>query len=305
MSHNHYFHDKLSRRKVLQTAGALAACSVVKPTLAGSKLFDISLAQWSLHRMLRKGDLNNLEFPAYSKSEFDIHAVEYVNQFFKDKAKDQAYLRELKQRSADAGVKNLLIMCDGEGKLGAPDDKARRKAVENHFKWVEAAKYLGCHSIRVNASSKGSYKEQRKLAADGLRQLSEFAATHNMNVLVENHGGLSSHGKWLCQVIKAVDLDNCGTLPDFGNFKEYDRYKGVKEIMPFAKGVSAKSRDFDDQGEVIETDFKKMLSIVLKAKYRGYIGVEYEGKKASEKDGIKMTKALLEKYRAELSSKYA
>jgi sugar phosphate isomerase/epimerase len=174
--------------------------------------------------------------------------------------------------------------------------------VENHYKWVEAARFLGCHSIRVNAQSSGPYEEQLKLAADGLRRLSEFGAMHELNVIVENHGGLSSNGKWLASVIQRVDLQNCGTLPDFGNFGDYDRYQGVKELMPFAKGVSAKSHDFDAEGNETRTDYAKMMQIVLDADYHGYVGIEYEGSKLGEMEGIAATKKLLERVREKLSA---
>ena len=268
------------------------------------KLFDISLAQWSLHRMLRAKKLDNLDFPKFTKETFDIHAVEYVNQFFKDKAKDKKYLAELKSRSTGIGVKNVLIMCDGEGHLGDPVEKKRAQTIENHKKWVEAAKFLGCHSIRVNAHAKGSYDEQIKLAADGLARLSTFAKDFNINVIVENHGGNSSNGKWLRTVMDTVNLPNCGTLPDFGNFRDYDRYKGVTETMKYAKGVSAKSHDFNDKGMEIHTDYEKMLKIVLDAGYRGYIGVEYEGRKTGEVEGIKLTRDLLIKMRDKFSGMY-
>ena len=263
--------------------------------------FKISLAEWSLHRALKGDKLDNLDFAKTTKEEFDIHAIEYVNQFFKDKAEDADYLKQLNKRAADHGVKQLLIMVDGEGALGDADDAKRTKAVENHYRWVTAAKTLGCHSIRVNAKSSGSFEEQQERAADGLARLSEFAKEHGLNVIVENHGGLSSNGEWLAGVMKKVDMENCGTLPDFGNFrigdgKMYDRYKGVDELMPFAKAVSAKSHDFDDEGNEKNTDYVKMMDIVLnKHNYHGWVGIEYEGRELGEYEGVKATKKLLEK----------
>jgi len=197
-------------------------------------------------------------------------------------------------------------MIDGEGRLGDPDAKKRSQAIENHRRWIEAAGFLGCHSIRVNAASSGSYDEQQKLAVDGLRRLADVAFEQGMNVIVENHGGLSSNGKWLAGVIKQVNRRNCGTLPDFGNFnlgggKLYDRYKGVAELMPYALAVSAKSHDFDEQGNEIHTDYRRMMRIVLDAGYRGHVGIEYEGGKLSEPEGIRATKRLLEKVRDELA----
>ncbi len=298
-----------SRRKFITSLSAsLAASSLLSNADHHKKkqLFQISIAEWSLHKSLFGKKISNLDFPVVAKKEFKISAVEYVNQFFKDKATDKNYLNELKKICDNEGVKSLLIMCDGEGKLGDPDKNKRISSVNNHKRWIEAAKHLGCHSIRVNASSSGSYDDQQKLAADGLSRLSEFASTHGLNVIVENHGGLSSNGQWLSGVMKSVNMKNCGTLPDFGNFrigggKTYDRYKGVKELMPFAKAVSAKSHDFDDNGNEIHTDYHKMMKIVIDAGYRGYVGVEYEGSKLSEYDGIKATKKLLESVREKLS----
>ena len=255
--------------------------------------------------------MDNLDFPRVARQDYGIDGVEYVNQFFKDKAKDEKYLAELKKRSRDHGVTNVLIMCDDEGRLGDPDSARRTTAVENHYKWADAAKYLGCHSIRVNAASAGSWDEQVKLAADGLRRLTEYGAKQKLNVIVENHGGLSSNGKWLSQVMRTVNHPRCGTLPDFGNFhvgpnEEYDRYLGTDELMPFAKGVSAKSHDFRPDGEESETDYGRMMRIVLlKHGYRGWVGVEYEGSRLSEPDGIRATKRLLERIREEHTVRHA
>jgi L-ribulose-5-phosphate 3-epimerase len=300
----------LNRRNFLRTTAAAGAAvglsSLPQTTAMAAKklepLFKISLAEWSFHRTLKAGKMDNLDFPVVAKRDFDIDCVEYVNQFFMDKAKDTAYLKDLKTRCDDNDVISGLIMCDDEGDLGDPDEANRTKAVENHYKWVEAAKFLGCQSIRVNARSTGSPKEQHKLAVDGLRRLSEFGAKHDMNVIVENHGGLSSNGKWLAGVIKDVDLKNCGTLPDFGNFRispteEYDRYLGVAELMPYAKGVSAKSHVFDKDGNEAEIDYVKMMKIVLDAGYHGYVGIEWEGKRPDEMEGVKLTKQLLMRVR--------
>ena len=301
----------LARREFLKTSAALGASALLPwgTVFAQERkpLFEISLAEWSLHTTLFDKKLDNRDFAKTAKEQFGIHAIEYVNQFFKDKANDQAYISDLKKRADDLEVKTLLIMIDGEGDLGHADEAQRTKAVENHYKWVEAAKQLGCHSIRVNAKSSGSFEEQQERAADGLRRLSQFGDQHAINVIVENHGGLSSNGEWLAGTIKKANHPRCGTLPDFGNFRvskdeEYDRYKGVKELMPFAKGVSAKSHDFDEQGNETKTDYVKMLKIVLDAGYHGYVGIEYEGKTLSESDGIKATKALLERVRDQLAS---
>lgn len=298
-----------NRREFLKQMGVGALGLSVLPNLpldvlASTKkkfFFDISLAQWSLHRTLFSKKMDNLDFAATAATQYGIYAVEYVNQFFKDKAGDQAYLKEMLKRSKDHGVKNVLIMIDGEGELGAPDAAARKQAVENHYKWVEAAKFLGCHAIRVNAAGKGTPEEVKTAAVDGLGSLSDFAAKHKINVIVENHGGLSSNGQWLSAVLKQVGKKNCGSLPDFGNFYEYDRYQGVTDMMPFAKGVSAKTHNFDSNGNESQIDYLKMMKIVKDAAYKGHVGIEYEGDKLSEDEGIKKTKLLLEKVGAELS----
>jgi sugar phosphate isomerase/epimerase len=306
-----------SRRKFLSQLGGAAAFTFFSASGASAKniffsdsFFEISLAEWSLHKDLFAGKITNLDFPVIAKQEYGISVVEYVNQFFMDKAKDTSYLNELLKRCSDNGVKNHLIMCDDEGPLADPDDAKRIKAVENHYKWVDAAKYLGCLTIRVNAFGEGNAEEVQKAAIDGISRLAEYAANQNINVIIENHGGYTSDGQWLTGVMKGVNKPNVGTLPDFGNFcvkreggkvwegkciQEYDRYKGVSEMIPYAKGASAKTYDFDENGDCVETDYYKMLKILKDAGFHGYIGIEYEGEKLSEDEGIKKTKALLEK----------
>ncbi|HSJ14510.1 MAG TPA: sugar phosphate isomerase/epimerase family protein [Longimicrobiales bacterium] len=269
--------------------------------------FRISLAQWSLHRTLQSGALDHLEFARYTREQYDIDAIEYVNSFFRDRARDAAYLAEMNRRAADHGVYQHLIMCDGEGRLGDPDPAQRAEAVENHRRWLEAARTLGCATIRVNAASEGSFDEQQKLAADGLRRLSELGDELAINVIVENHGGWSSHGGWLAGVMRLVDHPRCGTLPDFGNFRigegaEYDRYQGTAELMPFAKAVSAKSHDFDARGEETTKDYRRLLRIVTAAGYHSWVGIEYEGSTLDEPAGVAATLRLLRTILAELQS---
>jgi sugar phosphate isomerase/epimerase len=306
---------KTSRRSFLAAAGglgvaaALPACALLSGDRRGGPLFRISLAQWSLHRTLRAGELDNLEFAAHARERYGLKAVEYVNQFFFDKAEDAAYLDDMKRRADDAGVRSLLIMIDGEGWLAATDTGARETAIAKHEKWIAAAARLGCHSIRVNAGAEqgADPAEQQKHAADSLVRLADLGAQRGVAVIVENHGGHSSNGAWLAGVMRMADHPGVGTLPDFGNFhlgggEWYDRYRGVEELMPFAKAVSAKSHEFDDAGDEVRTDYDRMLRIVLDAGYRGFVGIEYEGDGDSEEDGIRKTKALLERVRAELSA---
>jgi L-ribulose-5-phosphate 3-epimerase len=312
----------MQRRDFLLSTAALAAGAGTFSTLPGRAIgatatdddaeepYGISLAQWSLHRTLRAGDLDPLDFPAVTRERYGLEAAEYVNQFFMDRARDQAWLARLRRGAEAAGVRSLLIMVDGEGALGDPDAAAREQAVENHRKWLDAASSLGCHSIRVNARSSGPREEQARLAADGLRRVCEYAEPHELNVIVENHGGFSSDGSWLVGVIERTEHPLAGTLPDFGNFRvsdeeSYDRYQGVRELMPYAKAVSAKSHVFDDDGSETETDYERMMGIVLDAGYRGYVGIEYEGDQLAEHDGIIATRDLLRRVRTELADAYA
>jgi sugar phosphate isomerase/epimerase len=305
-----------TRREFLKTttvalAGGAALTSSAPRALAAEikPLFKISLGEWAFHRALFGKTMKHFDVAQACKEKCGIDAIEYSAQFFMDKAEDKAYLSELRKRAFDHGVKAVLITVDNQGNLGDPDQNRRRQAAENHHKWVEAAKFLGCQSIRVNAFSdeKLSPDEQAKLVIDGLLPLVEFGATEGMNVIVENHGGLSSNGKWLVKVIKGVNLPTCGTLPDFGNFQKqgpnaYDRYVGVAEMMPYAKGVSAKSYGFDAQGNETTIDYRRMVKIVLDAGYDGYLGIEFEGDKMSELEGVLATKKLLETIHSELAS---
>lgn len=270
--------------------------------------FRISLAQWSLHRTIRSGALDPLDFARYARERFGIEGAEYVSTFYEGHETDFAYLADMKQRADDAGTRSLLIMVDGEGALGDADPAARRLAIENHFPWIAAAAYLGCHAIRVNAHGSGSDEEQARQAAESLHRLAEISDPYGIDVIVENHGGLSSNGRWLAGVMQAADHPRVGTLPDFGNFRlqddeQYDRYRGVEELMPFARAVSAKSYAFDEAGDETTIDFARMLGIVTGAGYHGWIGVEYEGDRLSEDEGIRKTKALLERLRDELASR--
>ncbi|MEN8124850.1 MAG: TIM barrel protein [Bacteroidota bacterium] len=299
--------------------------------------FQISLAQWSLHRtyfgesvsdyqkftrMLKEdpesvlqGELDPMDFPKVAAG-YGIYSIELVNTFYFSKVNDKAYWTEFKKKCDEAGVTVGLIMCDGLGNLGEADPEARMKVVENHYPWVDIAKFLGAHSIRVNTTgegivfnAKGEGKPENVAAntVDGLSKLGAYGASKGINIIAENHGGYSSDGAWLSGVMTEVGMENVGTLPDFGNFcieygperkycaKEYDRYKGMTEIMPFAKGVSAKSNEFDAQGNEVRSDYLRIMKIVKDAGFKGYIGIEYEGVIHSEDEGIKLTKALLEK----------
>lgn len=294
----------MNRRAFLaSSAAALALGPAATAALAvqPSPPFRISLAQWSFHKALRARAFDHLDFARVARRDYNLDAIEYVNTFFKDKATSAAYLADMNQRATDHGVYQHLIMIDGEGALGDPDAAKRRQAIDNHRPWLDAAKTLGCATIRVNAQSSGSSEEQERLAADGLRRLVEIADPIGINVIVENHGGLSSRGDWLVRVMQRVNHPRIGTLPDFGNFYEYDRYTGVADLMPYAKAVSAKAHDFDANGNETKTDYARILRIVLQAKFSGWVGIEYEGSTLPEREGVTATLRLLQRMQRELA----
>lgn len=304
-------------RQSLAGAGTLLLAPSISMSHNSSSKLTISLAEWSFHRALEAGELDHLDFPALAKNKFDIGVVEYVNGFFggkkmdfKDAGKNSAYLNELLKRSRDAGVINHLIMVDDEGPLSSTDEKERLKAVDDHKKWIEAAKTLGCKTVRVNLHGEGDTDTRKTVSIDSLSRLGEYAKPLSINVVVENHGSVTSNGAWMADVMKKVAMKNVGTLPDFGNFcisdpwgtiqngckDMYDPAKGLTELLPFAKGVSAKTYDFDDNGGQILLNYKQLVGIVKDSGFTGYIGIEYEGNKQSETDGVLMSKALLQKY---------
>lgn len=282
--------------------------------------FKLSLAQWSIHKMINDGGVDPYTFAEKAKN-WGFSGLEYVSQLYPadlegDQYSEKAMTTFVEKSNAEAkkhGLENVLIMIDGQGNLAVSDAKERMKAVEQHYKWVDAAAAMGCHAIRVNLAGSDVPEEWKANSVDGLTQLATYAKTKNINVIVENHGGLSSNAAMVAEVMKIVNMDNCGTLPDFGNFcitrkedsdecaEEYDKYKGVDELMPYAKAVSAKSNEFDANGNDTKIDYAKMLQIVKNHGYTGYIGVEYEGSKLSEEEGIIATKELMLRAAKELS----
>jgi sugar phosphate isomerase/epimerase len=304
-------------RQTVLGAGAVLLHPSLNALSAKPAELKISLAQWSLHRTLKSGKLLNSDFPAKARNDFSIDAVEYVCQFFGDRkmdwrqaAADNTYLKYLLQRSKDAGVYNHLIMVDEEGELALPKDKERLTGVDNHKKWVEAAAFLGCRTVRVNLHGEGDKQAKLAAAVDSLARLGDFAKPMNITIVTENHGSDSSKGSWMAAVMKQVNRSNVGTLPDFGNFcishpwgttqngceMAYDRYKGIAEMLPYAKAVSAKTYDFDEAGEQPLMDYKRLIGLVKDSGFSGYIGIEFEGNTQPEEDGIRKTKALLQKY---------
>ena len=313
---------KFNKSLGLLSVGALVGCKTTVDTgvpnvdtnpsgntSENNPRYQLSLAQWSCHRMIQDGKLNNLDFAGFAGN-LGFTGVEYVSRFLEAGLTDASYWDKMNEAAEIAKVKQLLIMTDLTGSLGAASMKARQFAIDEHIPWILAAKALGCHSVRVNLWGEGSKNEQRERCTESLARLAGIGDDHGLNIIVENHGGYSSDAKWLSQIMKDIDMPNCGTLPDYGNFciareggerwgtpciETYDRYLGVEELMPYAKAVSAKSHAFDRRGNELSTNYTKMMEIVHNSGYEGFIGVEWEGDGISEKAGIKATKALLER----------
>ena len=287
----------MRRRSFLQS---VAAALPALPAFAQNKRFRISLAEWSIHRAINSRMIDNLDFPRIAREQFGIEGLEFVNGLWA--APTQDYVAQLKKRMADTGTKGVLIMCDGEGLMGHSDRGVRMKAATNHRKWVDIAAELGCHSIRTNMYSdmkpSGNAEIEKVLdyCAESFNNLCGYAEGRKINVIIENHGGISSDPDVVTRLMKKVNLPNFGTLPDFGNFpKETDRYEAVKKLMPYAKGVSFKCYDFSPAGDETMIDVPKMMKIVNDAGYDGFVGIEYEGNRLKEFEGIAAAKRLLDR----------
>ena len=305
----------MKRRQFNKLITSVSSCIVISNAYSFSKIkqnYGISLAQWSLNKMIKtEKTLNPINFAQKAK-ELGFNAIEYVSTLYRrelEKMNISELTKKLISNSKDYNIKNLLIMVDQEGDLSSSNSNEILQSIDKHKKWIEMANELGCHSVRVNLNGEDDIEKWKDNSIIGLTKLCEFA--DNINIIVENHGGNSSNGKALAEVIRNVNLNNCGTLPDFGNFCikrskkssspkecdiEYDKYQGMRDLMPYAKAVSAKSYDFNEFGEETTIDFKKMMVIIRESKYEGFLGVEYEGKKLAEQKGIELTKKLIEKY---------
>jgi sugar phosphate isomerase/epimerase len=299
------FEKRCSRRGFLwrgvQVAGGLLAgpnllAQTTTSASAPGRKFEISLAAWSVHRLIFSGQLKQMDLPELCRREFDIGGLELVNTFFP--SPQYTYCRELRRRADDQGVKILLIMCDGEGDMCHRDPTERRQAVRNHRKWLDVASVLGCHSIRCNAGdAQPGDQEAIRRCAESFAELLDYARPEGLHVLIENHGGLSSDPDSLLAVLRRVDDPLLGTLPDFGNFPPtVDRYEAVRRMMPYARAVSAKCYRFDADGNEVTIDYARMMRVVLDSGYRGYIGIEYEGPGDDEKAGVRACQRLLQRF---------
>ena len=301
----------------LASTGALGISSLGYLSCESQKeiFFKLSLAQWSLNKAIRGGEMSPYLFAEKSKN-LGFTGLEYVNQLYDDvmKSEDKSssiknFILKNNQLASDNGMDNVLIMIDEEGDLAGEDEEQRLKSIDNHKLWIDTAAEMNCTSVRLNLYGSKDIETWKALSIESLTKLGEHAKGTGLNVIVENHGRITSNIPELMNAINGVNMDNVGTLPDFGNFcmadegygsvfdgtceTVYDFYKGVKEMMPKAFAVSAKSNDFDENGDEKTIDYTKMLKIVKSFGYTGYIGVEYEGERLSEVEGIKATRDLL------------
>ena len=273
-----------------------------------------SLAQWSYNRELFDGKMNTFDFIKEAKS-LGFDGVEYVNQFFKEKVDDFEYLDSLKQISSASGITNVMIMIDREGDLGDSDEGKRKDAVDNHKKWVDAAAYIDCNFIRVNAHGDGTAEEMKNACSESIIRLADYAANKDIHILIENHGGFSSDASWLLALLDQINHKNVSLLADFDNWcieredgklwgspciKEYDRQKGMRELLPHSKGISIKSFDFDKDGYESKMDYPALFKIMKQSKYNDFFAIEYEGHNLDSRTGVQKTKALADKMIDEL-----
>ena len=301
----------------LASTGALGVSSLGYLSCETQKelFFKLSLAQWSLNKAIRGGEMDPYLF-AEKSSELGFTGLEYVNQLYDDvmKSEDkssaiQEFILKNNQLADENGVENVLIMIDDEGDLADENEDMRLIAIDNHKLWIDTAAAMNCSSIRLNLYGSKDVETWKALSIESLSELGNHAKGTGLNVIVENHGRITSNIPELMNVINGVNMENVGTLPDFGNFcmadegygsvfdgtceTMYDFYQGVEEMMPKAFAVSAKSNDFDENGDEKTIDYMRMLKIVKSFGYTGYIGVEYEGERLSEIEGIKATRDLL------------
>lgn len=297
---NDRYPTRLTRRDTLKRLAFGAAAMAIPQTLRAKGTLEtngltLAVQQYSFNRQLNAGTLDILDYPKTVVEGTGITALEYFNGHIMDKSGDTRFFRELKKRCNDVGATCTMMLCRSDDALDSPDSNTRDQAVEGYIPWLEAVRLLGGNTIRVDCRSSGDYEEQKKYAIDGLRQLCDVARPFGMNIVVENHGGFSSNGTWLADVLSKVGKRNCGSLPDFQNFKDYDPYQGVEDLMPTAKIVCAKSKKFDSDGNEVNVDYYRMMKIVLDSGYKGSIGIEFEGHEMDPVKGILATKRLIEK----------
>ena len=327
-----------SRRKFLKNTFSVYSTTLLAPNLFANNIdkskLDIGLQMYSFAPLIMQGKFDLLGFPDLVKNTYGINGAEYWSIPFMGRENDKDFLNDIKRRSDDNGVDNLIILVDdidiktmqSGPSLASSNKNDRDTAIDYHKKWIDVAKEIGCHSIRVNLKSDES--DNKKIldnSSESISRLIEFSKQDNISIVIENHGGITADADWLVSLIKNVDNKYVGTLPDFGDYNfcvdrgalnfddigkvcknQYDKYLGVKKLMPYAKGVSAKSHEFGKDGEELSTNYSRMIKIISESNYKGYITIEYEGAMMgmfggegtylNPHEGILATKKLINKY---------
>lgn len=286
--------QKLKRREFLSksvAAGVASSLIVPAEVLAGAAgpkrptKNDISLAQWALVQEIRDGKWKNSDFPRIAREDFDINGIEFVSTLFE--LPTYSYLKRLQRDAEKYKVTMVLIMVDDEGETCDPSREMRIQTAINHRKWVDIAKFLGCHSIRTNCRGPKDAPKDRALgwAADCYNRLLEYAAAAGIGILIENHGGLSNDPDWMISLFKKVDNPYFGSYPDWrGPGREFDNYEYLRKMLPYAGGMSYRNQPTEEQTA-------RLIKLCRNSDYRGWYGIESGGR-----DEIKLGKKLLEKY---------
>jgi L-ribulose-5-phosphate 3-epimerase len=287
--------EKVNRREFLGASVAVGVASslgvVPAKGAAGSggpkrpTKDDISLAQWALVQEIRDGKWKNSEFPRIAREDFDINGIEFVSTLFE--LPTFSYLNRLRRNAEKYKVTMVLIMVDDEGETCDPSRETRIQIAINHRKWVDIAKYLGCHSIRTNCRGPRNAPKEQALewAADTYNRLLEYAAPAGIGIVIENHGGLSNDSDWMISLFKKVDNPFFGSYPDWREpGTEFDNYGYLQKMLPYARGTSYRNQPTEEQTA-------RLIKLCHDSGYVGWYGIESSGR-----EQIKLGKKMLEKY---------
>lgn len=321
------------KRREFVTGLGLAGAAAVTGNLPSAETapikpqpFTIGLSQWAFHRAIF-GDardhyrtfIKNLHSDpdsvlagemdprdiVWRARELDVGVVDLVNILWFGHGEDKPWLNDFKTRARDANVTFGVLMCDQLARSGAADAKERRQSVEDHTRWMETAAELGCPFLRINPYGEGTYLEQCQRSAETLHALAERSADYGLEVIVENHGHPGSNGAWLAMLIEMANHSRVGTYTDLDNFfmggwdlnpeRRYDRHQGLLDLAPYTKAISAKTHDFDPDGEETTIDYHACLKILIDSGFSGLVSAEFEGNRVDETEGSKLTVELLKR----------
>ncbi len=270
---------------------------------------EIGLSTWSLHRHMGPikrqvvtdtgekhewteeypEDVSLLDFAGFARKEYGLTHLELIQMSFP--STEASYLKKLRSavEAAEAVIENVPIDVGDICEL-APERRAEH--VRNIKSWMDVAAAIGSRAVRVNTGPSREGSDALALAVESCKRLAEHADKLGLNVLIENHGGISSDPQLLKQLIESVSTERMGACPDFGGFDEAIRYDGLQKIMPLAKLVHAKSYAFDEHGEETAIDYARCMQIVKNSGFSGVLSIEYEGD-GNASEGIKKTKELI------------